>query len=163
MRDSPVNAVNVTATMAHSDVVQKGVGRFANQVMFKSNTDPRLREIVILRMGWNCQSRYEFGQHTLFGRDAGLTDAEIYATTRPIEQGDWTDEEATLLQMVDDLHADDCVSDDTWAELAGRYEVSLVMEYVAAALCYRVVSSFLNTCGVELDEGVPSWPEPPAG
>jgi hypothetical protein len=27
-----------------------------------------------------------------------------------------------------------------------------------AALCYRVVSGFLNSCGVELDDGVPGWP-----
>jgi hypothetical protein len=60
--------------------------------------------------------------------------------------------------MVDDLYTDDCVSDGTWAELTARWSTPEIMEFVMAALCYRVVSGFLNTCGVELDEGVPGWP-----
>ena len=159
MSGIPVKAVNVIATMARSPVVQKGLGRFANQVLFKSNMDERLREIVILRMGWNCQAVYEFGQHTLVGRSVGLTADEIYSTTRPIGQGGWPAEERALLQMTDDLWADDCVSDQTWTELEAHFEPELIMEYVAAALCYRAVSGLLNTCGVELDDGVPGWPE----
>ena len=149
------------ATMAHSSVVQKGIGRFANQVLFKSNMDKRLREIVILRMGWNCQAIYEFGQHTLFGRSVGMTDEEVYWTTRPIGSGRWTPVEAALMQMTDDLWADDCVSDATWNELTSHFDTEMVMEFIAAALCYRAVSGFLNSCGVQLDEGVPGWPELP--
>ena len=109
-------------------------------------------------MGWNCQSIYEFGQHTLFGLAHGITQEEISAVTRPISEHPWSDEERALLQMVDDLHADDCVSDATWAELTARWSTQEVMEFMMAALCYRVVSGFLNSCGVELDEGVPGWP-----
>ena len=159
MAGTPVKAVNVIATMAHSPVVQKGLGRFANQVLFKSSMDARLREIVILRMGWNCQAIYEFGQHTLFGQSVGLTNDEIYFTTRPISDGAWSAVEQTLLQMTDDLWADDCVSDQTWDDLRSHFEPELIMEFVAAALCYRAISGLLNTCGVELDEGVPGWPQ----
>jgi len=37
-----------------------------------------------------------------------------------------------------------------------------IIELMGAALCYRVVSGLLNSCGVQLDEGVPGWPERPA-
>ena len=148
MQGIPVKAVNVIATMARTPVVQKGLGRFANQVLFGSSMDARLREIVILRMGWNCQAVYEFGQHTLVGESVGLTPDEIYLTTRPITQGGWTPSERALLQMADDLWADDCVSDPTWDDLCTHFAPELIMEYVAAALCYRAVSGLLNTCGV---------------
>jgi hypothetical protein len=160
-KNSPANAINVGATVAHSKVLGK-IMSCAMVVMSGSNTEPRLREIVILRMGWDCQSIYEFGQHQLFGRSVGLTDAEIYYLTRPISQGGWGPKEAALIQMVDDLHADDCVSDATWADLTAQFETPMVMEYIGAALAYRMVSSVLNTCGVQLDEGVPSWPTAPA-
>ncbi|MPY92189.1 MAG: carboxymuconolactone decarboxylase family protein [Acidimicrobiia bacterium] len=163
VKSSPANAVNVSATLANSKVLGKIIAGSAGVVMGASNTEPRLREIVILRMGWNCQSVYEFGQHQMFGRSVGLGDAEIYAVTRPLSQGRWGPAEAALLQMVDDLHADDCVSDATWADLCGHFEPSLVMEYVGAAMSYRMVSAILNTCGVQLDEGVPTWPTAPAG
>jgi alkylhydroperoxidase family enzyme len=162
MASSPANAVNVTATLAASPLVGRVVSGSAGRIMFRGSMEPRQREIVILRMGWNCQSEYEFGQHTLFGRDAGLTDGEIYQVTRPIGEGGWSAADATLLQMTDDLYADDCVSDETWTELGKHFDQALAMEFMAAALSYRLVSGLLNSCGVQLDEGVPRWPLPPA-
>jgi len=161
MKDSVVPAYNVTATLAHNELVGKGVGRFARALLFKGTVSPRQRELVILRMGFNCQAVYEFGQHTLFGLDAGLTDEEIYAVTRPLSTYQWSEEDRILLQMTDDLYTDDVVSDATWAELTAHWSTSDVLEFAAAALCYRVVSGLLNTCGVQLDEGVPGWPEKP--
>ena len=161
MAGSPANAVNVMATMAHNPVFSKALGRFAASVLTEGEIPARQRELVILRMGWNCQAVYEFGQHTLFGRDAGLTDEEIYLVTRPLSQGGWADDDRVALQLVDDLYADDCISDTTWDDVGRHFSVRQVMELIAAAGCYRVVSGFLNSFGVELDEGVPGWPTPP--
>ena len=80
--------------------------------------------------------------------------------TRPISSHGWSPVEATLIQMVDDLYSDDCVSDATWAELEGHFDHAAIIEFMAAALTYRVVSGLLNSCGVQLDEGVPGWPTP---
>ncbi len=161
MASGPANAINVLATLATNRTMSKAFGEFAQTVLFRGSVDARLREIVILRMGWNCQAVYEFGQHTLFGRSVGLTDAEIYLITRPISQGTWTDVERALLQMTDDLYADDCVSDATWAELESHFDHSDILEFMFGALCYRLVSGMLNSCGVQLDDGVPGWPTDP--
>lgn len=160
MAASPANAVNVTATLAHNRMVSKAVGQCAGALLTQGSVEPRQRELVILRMGWNCQAVYEFGQHTLFGRAAGLTDAEIYSVTRPLGEYPWGDGDRAGLQVADDLYADDCVSDATWAEALGHFTPAQLIELVAAAGCYRMVSGLLNSCGVELDEGVPGWPKP---
>ena len=161
MKDSPVNAVNVMATMAHNRTISKALGGFAQTCLFAGDLPRRQVEICVLRMGWNCQAIYEFGQHTLFGRDAGLTDAEIYFTTRPINQGGWSAPDAAILQLVDDLYSDDCVGDAAWAEASKHFSVPDIVHLIASAGCYRVVSGFLNSAGVQLDEGVPGWPSPP--
>jgi alkylhydroperoxidase family enzyme len=152
MKSQPINAVNVTATMAHNRTMSRAIGKFAQTVLF---------ELAVLRMGWNCQSVYEFGQHTLFGRDAGLTDSEIYFTTRPLSQGDWAPADRAILQLVDDLYTDDCVSDATWQEATNHFSDPDIIHLVAAAGCYRTVSGFLNSAGVQLDDGVPGWPTAP--
>ncbi|MGH1492281.1 MAG: carboxymuconolactone decarboxylase family protein [Acidimicrobiales bacterium] len=160
-RNSPVNAVNVSATLAKNKPLNSAFGPFAQAVLFHGGLTRRNVELAVLRMGWNCQAVYEFGQHTLFGRDAGLTDAEIYGVTRPLNQHDWTDEERIVLQVVDELYADDCVGDVTWKAAAAIFSEAEMLHLVMAAGCYRVVSGVLNSCGVELDEGVPGWPAPP--
>src|SRR5687768_54117 len=103
MSTSPANAVNVTATLAHNRVVSKAVGQCAGAILTEGSVDPRQRELVILRTGWNCQAVYEFGQHTLFGRAAGLTDAEIWRVTRPLAEGGWSPADRAALQVADDL------------------------------------------------------------
>lgn len=156
-------AANVNATMAHHRKLGQAFGQLFQVVLNECETPRRQRELVILRTGWNCQAEYEFGQHTIYGLQNGLTEAEIYATTRPIKTFAWSDEDAVLLQMADDLHSDDAVTDETWAELAARWSVPEIYEFVCACLSYRVVSGLLNTLGVQLDEGVPGWPSAPVG
>ena len=161
MKDQPINAVNVTATMAHNRTMAKAIGKFADTVLFEGELPRRQVELAVLRMGWNCQSVYEFGQHTLFGRHAGLSDSEIYLTTRPVADGSWSDPDRVVLQIVDDLYADDCVSDATWAAATQQFSDADIIHLIATAGCYRTVSGFLNSAGVQLDDGVPSWPTAP--
>ena len=157
----PAKAYNVLATMAHNRTISKAIGAFSQVVLFEGDLPRRQVEIAVLRMGWNCQAVYEFGQHTLFGRHAGLSDEEIYHTTRPIGEGGWAPADAAILQLVDDLYADDCVTDATWAEASTHFSEPDIIHLIATAGCYRVVSGFLNSAGVELDDGVPGWPAPP--
>ncbi len=161
MADQPVKAANVVATLSHNRTIRDAVNALSQAVLFKGDLPRRQVEIAVLRMGWNCQAVYEFGQHTLFGRHAGLTDEEIYYTTRPVALGGWSPADAAILQLVDDLYADDCVSDATWAEASIHFTDHDLIHLIATAGCYRMVSGFLNSAGVVLDDGVPGWPEPP--
>ena len=99
MENSFANAVNVIATIAHSRPISKAFGDFAQTILFKGDLSRRDVEIAVLRMGWNCQSVYEFGQHTLMARAQVMNDEEIYLTTRPIAEGNWTAAEAAVSQV----------------------------------------------------------------
>jgi 4-carboxymuconolactone decarboxylase len=51
------------------------------------------------------------------------------------------------------------VSDDTWAALSTRWSDAELVELLVVAGFYRLVSGFLNSAGVELDPGVPGFPD----
>ncbi|MEZ5231658.1 MAG: carboxymuconolactone decarboxylase family protein [Acidimicrobiales bacterium] len=127
-------------------------------LLFRTTVGDRERELVILRVGWNCRSVYEFGQHTTIGLDSGLTEAEITALTRDPADGGWSDRDRALIALADDLCADDCVSDATWAALRPDWDDRQLVELIVTAGFYRMVSGFLNSAGVQLDDGVPGWP-----
>jgi alkylhydroperoxidase family enzyme len=65
-----------------------------------------------------------------------------------------------LINMSDELCADDCVSTATWTKLSTQWNEAELVELVMVAGMYRLVSGFLNTMGVELDADTPGWPEP---
>ena len=161
MANSFANAVNVIATLAHSRSISKAFGEFAQAILYKGDLSRRDVEIAVLRMGWNCQSVYEFGQHTLMALAEVMTEEEIYLVTRPIAEGNWTPAEAALLQVVDDLYSDDCICDATWADATSHFSNAEMVHLIAASGCYRMVSGLLNRTGVERDEGVPGWPTAP--
>ncbi|HYM02842.1 MAG TPA: hypothetical protein VET85_07840, partial [Stellaceae bacterium] len=62
--------------------------------------------------------------------------------------------EAALLRAVDELHADACIADETWAALGQHLDTAQLMDLVFTVGNYTTVSMALNTFGVRLDEGI---------
>jgi alkylhydroperoxidase family enzyme len=150
--------LNIFGVLGHHPKLLKRFNLLGGFLLNKGLLPERERELVILRIGWNARAEYEFGQHTVIGRRVGLTDEEIRALTERPADHDWSDEDRALIALADDLAADDCVSDETWARLAGRWSEAELVELLIVAGFYRMVSGFLNSAGVQLDDGVPGFP-----
>lgn len=148
--------LNIFGMLAHHPKLLKRFNLLGGFLLNKGLVPAREREIVILRIGWRAQSVYEFGQHTIIGKQVGLTDPEIAAIAGG--QHEWSDTDAALIALADDLADDDCVSDATWAALSGEWSEAQIVELIVTAGFYRLVSGFLNSTGVPLDDGVPGWP-----
>ena len=147
--------LNITRTLAHYPELSRAWGQFARHVLAGSTLPPRERELIILRMGWNCRSGYEFGQHRRIGQEAGLTLEEVKRVKQgPAAEG-WSDHERALLTAADELHADAFLTDATWNALGERYNTQQLMDVVFAAGQYNLVSMALNTLGVQLEPGTP--------
>ena len=147
--------LNITRTLANYPELSRAWGRFARHVLSESSLPPRERELVILRMGWNCRSGYEFGQHRRIGQEAGLTLDEVERVKQGPDAEGWSDHERALLRATDELHADAFISDETWSALAASYDTRQLMDVVFAAGQYNLVSMALNTLGVQLEPGTP--------
>ncbi len=122
---------NVLGTLARHWEASKKFGVWGYHVMGTTSTLlPRERELLILRIGWLCQAEYEWGQHVIFGKGAGLTDAEIARIKEGPDAAGWAPFDATLLRAADELHAEACISDATWAALSARYNTEQLMDVV---------------------------------
>lgn len=117
----------------------------------------RDRELLILRTGWHCRSVYEWGQHTLIGRRAGLSDDELLRIQAGPDAPGWAAHDALLLRAADELHDDSCISDASWAALAGHYETEQLIEIPMLVGHYHLVAFALNSLGVQREPGVPGF------
>jgi len=146
---------NVYKTLAyHVDLYNRWspLGRF---VMTESSLPPRDREMVMLRMGWLCQSEYEWAQHARIAKaQAGLTDEDIHRIAEGPTAAAWSGFDRVLLRMVDELRYDTMISDATWQALTTRYSVQQMIEVMYTASQYQLVSMALNSLGVQLDPGL---------
>jgi alkylhydroperoxidase family enzyme len=143
--------LNVQRTIARYPELARSRQAFTNHVMRQTSLPAREREILILRTGWNCQSEYEFGQHSRFGRSVGLTEDEIRRITLGADAQGWDEFDATLIRAADELHNDAFITDQTWNALAERYSTQQLMDVVFAVGQYHIVSMALNSFGVQFE------------
>ncbi|MCP4756182.1 MAG: carboxymuconolactone decarboxylase family protein [Proteobacteria bacterium] len=144
---------NIFKTLVRHKKLLKRWSVFAAHVMNKNSLPDRERELVILRIGWLCQSGYEWGQHVVIGKRCGLTDEEIDRIGQGPDAEGWSAVDRALLRATDELHADAFISDATWNELGRTYSEENLMDLVFTIGQYNLVSMALNTLGVQLEPG----------
>ncbi|MBV8949589.1 MAG: carboxymuconolactone decarboxylase family protein [Actinobacteria bacterium] len=160
VRGDRVDHLNVFTTLAQHPKLFKRWLVFANHVLVKSSLPARDRELAILRAGWRCSAPYEWGQHVVIARRAGIDDEEIARIAVGPDAPGWSDADAAILRAVDELHDQATITTPTWAALAQRYDRHQLMDLVFAIGQYHLVSYALNAFGVERDDGVSGVPFP---
>lgn len=151
--------LNIFGVLAHHPAMLRRWLVFAAHVLSKNTLSARDREILILRTGWNCRSRYEWGQHVLIGRECGLSDEEIERIKSGPTHRSWSTSDRLILVAADELHTDQGLSDLTWAELTTSYRTEQVLDLIATVGNYHLVAMFLKSARVPLDTGVPDEPD----
>ena len=153
---------NIFRTFAHAPRARRRFGYWGGYILGRHNSlSPREREIVILRVGYLCRAGYEWAQHVVMGRAAGLTDDEIARIKAGADADGWSAADAALLRATDELVGDHFVTDPTWTALVADAGLSdrQRMDLVFTAGQYTQVSMMLNTFGIQLDDFLDADPD----
>lgn len=146
---------NIFKVLAHHPKLVKRWTPFAGHILGKQTLPFRDRELLILRIGWLNQAEYEFAQHELIAKRGGVSDADIARLKDGPKATGWSEKEAALLQVADDLFDNSVVSDATWETCARHYSTEQLMDAVFTVGQYNLVSWALNSFGVPLDDFLP--------
>jgi len=123
----------------------------------KSTLSGRVREMLILRIGWRCRSAYEWAAHAPAGRRAGLTDEQVKMLARSGYEG-WSAADAAIVRAADELFTDDTISDATWKALDDQFDERQLLDVLITTGGYRMVSMVLNTFGVSAEPNSEPFP-----
>jgi len=125
-------------------------------VMSGSSLPPRQRELLIMRVGWNTQCEYQWGQHVLMSASASLS-AEDHERIKQGPGAGWDETESALLTAVDELVADTMISDATWNILSRHLTTEQLIDMVFTVGHYNMVAMALNAIGVQREAGIPAF------
>jgi alkylhydroperoxidase family enzyme len=159
---APGTGIAVGRTFGRHPKLAEPRSRRANYINRGSPLSPRHREMLILRIGWNCQSEYEWAQHVGNvgrAREHGLDPVRI--AQGPDAPG-WDPFEVMILRAADELYRDATVSDRTWDGLSARFDTKMMMSAIFTASSYRATSMALNAFGVQLEPGNERFPQLPS-
>lgn len=147
--------LNIYRMLAHGGNVAVGFLRMGGAILRESEIDPRLRELVILRTGAWCDATYEMHQHKRLARSVGLPEEKIAAVVAIDEDpapGLFDERESVLLGFVDELVRDVKASDETFRRMCELFPYKQVVEVVLTTGFYMMVSRFLETFEVDVEE-----------
>ena len=144
--------LNIYRTLANHVELYNRWSPLGQVLLNNTSISPRHRELAMLRMGWLCQSPYEWSQHARIAKaSAGLSEAEVRAIAAAPDAATWSDIDRAVMKMADELRYDAIISDQTWAELHKVYDDNQVMELLFTAAQYQLVSMALNTLGIQIE------------
>jgi 4-carboxymuconolactone decarboxylase len=146
--------VNGLGVMLRHPAATKAFLGFNNHVATTSSIGRRERELLILRLSWLRGAEYEFLQHVVLGRRAGLSDEEIERLQQGADAPGWSATDADLLRAVDELLADACIGDTTWARLSAHFTLEQRIDIVYTVGCYEIAAMLFKTLGAQLDAGM---------
>jgi 4-carboxymuconolactone decarboxylase len=149
-------AMNVFRTFAHHPDLMRPWMAFGRYLLRSSTLEPRLRELVVLRVGWQCHSPYEWGQHVNLGRRSGVHDADLERITRGPDADGWSVTETAALRATDQLIERHTLDDAAWAELTAHFPTKQVLDLIFLVGQYQLVACALNALRVERDDGLES-------
>jgi alkylhydroperoxidase family enzyme len=155
------NPPNVSRMLAGaSPGVNRGFSAFGRSYMNESPLSPQLREIAILRVGYLSNAAYEVFQHEALARHVGLSQAQIEAIRAGGDQAAALGEAgAAVLAFTDDVVRNVRASDATLAAVRAHLPDPEVIDLVLVIGAYMLVSRFLETTGVDLDDAAIDWDE----
>jgi len=142
----------ITRTFLRHPALLRAYNVWASHSFSSNNTlSKRDSEIVTMRTVWRCKAGYQWTRHVPMGLRAGLTQVEIEALKKPVEQGPWDERDAVLIRCVDALIADHFIEDDLWEQMTAHFDEQQCIDAIFICGRYAMTAMFLNTAGTPID------------
>ena len=140
-----------------------GVARVAYgqliQLLENSKFDTRLRELMIMRIGWVTGSAYEWTQHWRVATKAGIPPEDILAVRDWRNSQRLTAADQAILAATDECLAGKSISDAAWIEVAKHVtDPGQQVEFIIAMGNWMMFSLLFRNLRIPLAEGVMVWP-----
>jgi AhpD family alkylhydroperoxidase len=131
----------------HGEVGAPWLG-FSGMLMQSTLLRPRERELMILRIAARTSCDYMWAEHLDIATRAGLTTEQIEAV-RHDTAAESRGSDGDLLRAVDELVANQTLSDQVWQSLAATFDERQLIEILFVVGSWVCLAMFLNSVGAE--------------
>ena len=153
--------LNILGTLAHHPALARAFCTLNGHLLRATTLTERQRELVIMRVAVVHRSSYEWAQHILMARDAGITDLEIACIARGPDCPSWNDVDASLVRAVDELSEIGAITDETLSVLSARLTAQQILDVIFTTGAYTTVAWMVESLGIALDDDLGDGSESP--
>ena len=147
-----VPPINLFKALANQPVIAAQVATLGGAILYRTELDPKLRELAILRAAHLAGCWYEIVHHERIGRDVGLSDAEL-AAVRTSDGAAALGADAVLVCLwSQEVQASGRPSGATLAACLDRFGPVQTLELASTVAYYLMVASLLQTFEIPVEE-----------
>lgn len=150
--------LSIFRVLLQSPEAAGALGKLLLTLLGRTRFDARLRELVIMRLGWSTGSVYEWTQHWRVARDLGVPDDDLLGVRDWAGYDGFGVVERAVLAATDEIVSTGTISDETWATCASHLDAPGLVELTLVIGLWRMISTVLQSLGVPLEDGVAAWP-----
>jgi alkylhydroperoxidase family enzyme len=147
--------------LAAHPALQRYITCFLETFLVDGLLDPRLRELVILRIAWLCDQPFEWASHYRIAQRLHVADADVLAVRSGPKASLFGPTEQALLTAADEVVELGRITEPTYERCRaalGEADV-LALELLHLAAGYRMMATVLSTSRPSLaDAGLSLWP-----
>jgi len=153
-------ALNIFRVLLRHPKLARAVHDLLAALLWNGQLDVRLRELVIMRIGWVTGSEYEWAQHWRVALGLGLSEDDLLGVRDWRAHRSFGAAERAVLAATDEALATGRVGAGAWTacvEAVGD-DAAVLLELVGAIATWTMVSGLLRTLEVPLEDDLASWP-----
>ncbi len=156
---APLAELNIFRVLLRHPALAQRLSGLLMMLLVQGKLDRRLRELVIMRLGWATASEYEWAQHWRVARELGIPHEDLLALRDWRSSDRFGDADRAVLAATDETLETGTISPETWelcrAHVGGTEEL---LELVAAIGNWRMISSLLRSLEIPIEAEMESWP-----
>lgn len=153
---APMEPLRIFRTISIHPLLSERMRGLGAALLGRGTIGARARELLILRTCARCGAEYEWGVHvTAFAEAAGLDAEAVRATC-----GETDD---LVMRLADELHDTATVSDALWAALKKEWSDAQLLEMIAIAGFYHLISFTVNAARIQHEAWAARFPSKCAG
>lgn len=148
---SQLSGLNINRMMAHAENSVRHFMRLGNSLLTQAKLDPRLRELVILRIAKLCSSKYEWHQHVIIARQVGVPEEQIASLSQDQDPSVFDPQELAILRYTEEVITKVKSSAEAFEELSEFLSHQEIVELTLTIGFYNMVAQFLENTEVEIE------------
>ncbi len=156
---APLAELNIFRVLLRHPALAQRLSGLLMMLLVQGKLDRRLRELLIMRLGWATASEYEWAQHWRVARELGIPHEDLLALRDWRSSDRFGDADRAVLAATDETLETGAISPETWelcrAHVGGTEEL---LELVAAIGNWRMISSLLRSLEIPIEAEMESWP-----
>ncbi len=155
--------LNIFKALLNYKELAGAINKLIFTLLFEGKLSHRERELIILRVGWQRKSDYEWTQHYTIAKNFGVDEGSIVAL-RDWENSDkFSEKERILLLATDEVLDLGFITEATFNSLKSFYrdsdnEDGIMIEIVSVIGVWQLVATILLSLDIKLEEDIVSWP-----